>query len=75
MDHLVLHCIKMQLLWELLFSLFGVTWVNLLSIIYTLLSWRGFLVGKKRKKGWLASPYCLFRRLGRGHYKDEVFSI
>ena len=24
------------------------------------LSWQGFLVGKHRKKAWMAAPFCIF---------------
>ena len=37
-DHLLLHCVKTRLLWELLFPLLEVTWINPSSIWDTLLS-------------------------------------
>ncbi|RVX18352.1 hypothetical protein CK203_006746 [Vitis vinifera] len=51
-DHLLLHCSKTRVVWDLLFTLFGVSWVLLSSIRETLLSWHGSFVGKKRKKEW-----------------------
>lgn len=38
MDHIILHCVKTGFLWKLLFSMFGIMWVNLKSIWDTLLS-------------------------------------
>ena len=59
-DHFLLHCELMRSLWNLLFSLFGMSWVLLYSIREVLLRWLGSCVGKKRKKVWLAVPLCLF---------------
>ena len=36
-DHLLLHCAKTRVLWNLLFSLFGVAWILLCSVKETLL--------------------------------------
>ena len=44
-DHLLFHYEKLRVLWELLFSLFGVYWV-IPSVWETPLSWRGYM---KRK--------------------------
>ena len=49
-DHILIHCTKAKVLWELLFALFGGTWVLPLSVRDTLLGWRGFNMGKKRRK-------------------------
>ena len=36
-DHILIHCTKARVLWELLFALFGVTWVLPLTVRETLL--------------------------------------
>ena len=55
-DHILLHCEKARLLWELLFSLFRVCWVIHASIRETLLRWHGSFIGRKRMKLWRAAP-------------------
>ena len=44
MEHILLHCVKTRVLWELLFSIFGVVWVNPKTVGDTLLSWGGCLL-------------------------------
>ncbi|KAL6330611.1 hypothetical protein AAG906_003219 [Vitis piasezkii] len=48
-DHL-LHCAKTRVLWNFLFSLFGVSWILSCSVEETLLRWHGSFVGKARKR-------------------------
>ena len=78
MDRLLIHCIKTRSLWELLISLWGYTGEPL-SLRDTLLSLKGFRVGKKQKKVWQASPFCLFWTVWKSRngvtFNDEVFSI
>ena len=52
-DHLLLHCVKTRVLWNLLFSLCGI-------VKETLLRWHGVFVGKARKKAWQMAPLCIF---------------
>ena len=59
-DHILIHCTRARVLWELLFALFGVAWVISFSVRDTLLGWRGFYLGKKRRKVWKAAPLCIF---------------
>ena len=49
-DHILLHCGKARLLWELLFSLFRLYWVIHSTVKGTLLGWHGSIIGRKRKR-------------------------
>ena len=59
-DHLLVHCPKVRVLWDLLLAIVGVKWVFPLSVKETLLSWGGSFMGKKRKKAWMAAPLSIF---------------
>ncbi|RVW23454.1 putative ribonuclease H protein [Vitis vinifera] len=59
-DHILIQCSKARVLWELLFALFGVSWVLPYSVRDTLSGWSDFNMGKKRKKVWKAAPSCIF---------------
>ena len=49
-NHILIHCTKTKVLWELLFALFCVTQVLPFSIRETSLGWHGSFMGKKHKK-------------------------
>ena len=78
-DHLLLHCRKMRVLWELLFSLFGTMWIMLGSMGEMLLGWKGAFFGKRMKKVWQRAPSCLFwivcKARNRIVFKDDFLSI
>ena len=78
-DHLLIHCTKARVLWELLFNLFGVMWVLPSSGKEILLGWYGAFVGKKRVKVWRAAPLCLFwtvwKERNRVVFENDDFSI
>ena len=59
-DHLLHQCAKTRVLWELSFTLVGVSWVLPSSVKETLLSWHDSFVGKKRKKVWKVAPLYKF---------------
>ena len=46
-NHILLHCIVVRVLWEIVLALFGVQWVFLETVKEVLFSWRGSFVGKK----------------------------
>ena len=59
-DHFLLLCSsRVQDLWALLFTIFGVNWVLPGSVRETLNGWQGSLIRKNLKKLWLAAPLCL----------------
>ncbi|RVW89870.1 putative ribonuclease H protein [Vitis vinifera] len=72
-------CSKARGLWELLFALFGVTWVLPSSVRDTLSGWCGFKLGKKRRKVWNAAPLCIFwavwKEKNRIAFDNEELSI
>ena len=59
-DHLLLYCAIAGLLWQLVFSLFGLQWVMCSSVRMMLLSWNGAQIGKEWQKAWLTALSCLF---------------
>ncbi|RVW85171.1 Transposon TX1 uncharacterized 149 kDa protein [Vitis vinifera] len=64
-NHILIHCPKARVLWNLVLSLFGVYWVLPLTVRDTLLGWSASFVDKKRGKTWRAAPLCLFGRFGK----------
>ena len=75
-DHLLIHCKFAKMLWDLVLSIVGISWVFPHSVLHNLLAWQGAAVGKKRKKIWLAAPLCLFWNLWRARnrlvFENEV---
>ena len=59
-DHILIHCTKARVLWELLFGPFGVMWVIPYSVRDTLIGWRGINMGKKCSKVWMTASLRLF---------------
>ncbi|RVW54677.1 putative ribonuclease H protein [Vitis vinifera] len=68
-NHLLLHCSRTRALWDLLFALFGVSWVLPFSVRDTLLCWNGFFMGKNRKK--VIGPY----RSGKSFLLNQLLSL
>ena len=59
-NHILLLCIVVKVLWEIVLALFGANWVFPETVKEMLLSWRDPFVGKKRKKIWNSIPLCIF---------------
>ena len=59
-DHLLIHCPRAKMLWELFLAIVGSSWVFLCTVRQTLLAWQSVNVGRKRKRIWMAVPLCLF---------------
>ena len=60
-NHILLHCIVVRVLWEIVLALFGANWVFPETVKEMLLSWRGPFVGKKR----IPFRCVFFGRFGR----------
>ena len=77
-DHLSIHYKCAKMLWDLFLSIVWISWVFPQSVFHTLLAWQGAVMGKKRKKFWLAAPLCLFRNLwgirNRLVFENEIYS-
>ena len=59
-NHILLHCDSTKVLWNFLFSLFGVPWVNPFYVRDTLLGWRGSMMRKRWRSVWKAGLLCIF---------------
>ena len=77
MDYLLLHCSKTRMLWDLFFSLFGVSWILSSSVKDSLLGWKGSFLAKE--KVWTTGPLCIFWTICKTRnvnvFRDEVLSI
>ena len=67
--HILLHCLKASLLWQLVFALFHVQWLMHSSVSGVLLSWNSCSVGKKRKKAWEVAPLCIIWSIWKERHK------
>ena len=67
--HILLHCLKASLLWQLVFALFHVQWLMHSSVRGVLLSWNSCSVGKKRKKAWEVAPLCIIWSIWKERHK------
>ena len=68
-DHLLIHCSRAKMLWDLLLSIVDSYWVFPLTIRQSLLAWQHAKVGRKRKRVWMAIPLCLFWTLWKERNK------
>ena len=59
-NHILIHSIVARVLWDMIYALVGVKWVFPETVKEVLLSWRGPVVGKKRKKIWKSIPLYIF---------------
>ena len=59
-DHLLIHCLRAKMLWDLFLAIIDSNWVFPLTVRQLLLTWQSASVGKKRKRVLLAAPLCLF---------------
>ena len=78
-DHLLLHCSKTRVLWDLLFSLFGVSWILAAIVKDFLLGWKGIFLPKEKRGVWNAGPLCILWTVWKTRngivFREEVLSI
>ena len=78
-NHILVYCPKARVLWDLVFSLFGVHWVLSFTVRDTVSGWSASFVDKKRGKTWRAAPLCLFWTVWKERnmiaFNNEVLSI
>ena len=71
-DHILLHCDKTRVLWQLVFSSFGIQWVIFEMIRETLLGWPNSFVGRRRVKAWKVAPLCIFWTISKERIIDVL---
>ena len=57
-NHILIHCTVVKVLWDIVIDLFGIQWIFPETIKDVLSSWRGPFVGKK--KIWKSIPLYIF---------------
>ncbi|RVX11146.1 hypothetical protein CK203_013338 [Vitis vinifera] len=70
-NHILVHCSEARVLWDLVFSLFGVNWVLPLMVRDTLMGWSASFVDKKRGR---LGGQLLFVYFGRGWHSRGLSS-
>ena len=75
-DHLLIHCSRAKMLWDLLLAITDSNWVFPRTVRQLLLAWQSASVSKKRKRVWLAAPLCILWTLwierNRVAFENEV---
>ena len=75
-DHLLIHCSRAKMLWDLLLAITDFNWVFPHTVRQLLLAWQSASVEKKRKRVWMAAPLCIFWTLwmerNRVVFENEV---
>ena len=78
-DYILLHCEMTLALWQLMLSLFSVSWVLATLVREELFRWHGSFVCKTHKKTWLAVLLCIFWKILKKRnlpaFDDVDFSI
>ena len=64
-NHILIHCTMVRVLWDLVLGLFGVQWAFPETVKEVLFSGRNFFVGKKGKNFGIPFRYLFFGRFGR----------
>ncbi|KAJ9703718.1 hypothetical protein PVL29_005138 [Vitis rotundifolia] len=60
-NHILIHCTVVRILWDIILGLFSAQWVFPESVKEVLFSWKGSFVGKKKKKKvWKSIPLYIF---------------
>ena len=58
-DHLFLHCPVVSELWDMVFGLFGVSWVMPLSVVRLFACWQGRFGRHRNGDIWKVVPLCM----------------
>ena len=58
-DHLLIHCLRAKMLWELFLAIVGSSWVFSRTVRQTLLAWQSANVGKKTQENLDSNPSLL----------------
>ena len=59
-NHLLIHCSRAKMLWDLLLAITDSNWVFPRTVRQRLLAWQSASVDKKRKRVWMVAPLCIF---------------
>ena len=77
-DHIHIHYVITRVLWHLLFSLFGVSWVLSSLVIEMILRWHGSFMSEKWKVAPHVAPICLFwtiwKKRNSRSFENEKYS-
>ena len=58
-DHLLIHCPLAFDLWCMVFTLFGIHWVMLKTVVELLACWKGKFGQNRNGVIWMIVPHCL----------------
>ena len=60
-DHLLIHCSRAKILWDLILVIVGVSWVFPLTVWHSLLAWQGLMLAKNATEfgRFFGFPFCI----------------